>query len=329
MLKENLIRPEKLKERQLQYIKKDIAFLKKNKKIFIDVNCPSCNEKVNKFFLKKNTFDYKICNYCNTFFMSPRPSIKLLKKFYQTSKNSMFWHKYMFPATDRVRALKIFKPRVNKIIQIAKRLKIKKPSILDVGAGFGTFCVEAKKSKFFSQVTAIEPSENGYKNCIKNDINAYCSTIEEINIKKKFDIVCSFEVIEHLFSVKNYFKKLKKLIKPNGILIVTCPNGNGFDVRFLLKESNTIDHEHLNYFNPESMKIVLEKVNLKLIEISTPGELDVDIVNNFFLKKKNAHISNHFFKTIFNLKNKILRENFQKFLIKNKLSSNMWAIAKF
>ena len=73
-----------------------------------------------------------------------------------------------------------------------------------------------------------------------NKVENYYNKISKkckVSNKKKFDIVCSFEVIEHLFSVKNYFKKLKKLIKPNGILIVTCPNGNGFDVRFLLKES--------------------------------------------------------------------------------------------
>ena len=128
--------------------------------------------------------------------------------------------------------------------------------------------------------------------------------------------------------MKNYIKKIKKFIKPNGILVITCPNGDGFDVRFLLKNSATIDHEHLNYFNPDSIAIALKKLNFNIIEIFTPGKLDLDIVKNTLKRKKITTLKNYFFdKIIFN-ENKDLSDNFQKFLVKNKLSSNMWVVAK-
>ena len=329
-LKEKDIRPENLRKKQQKFLRQDINFLKKNNKNFIKVNCPACDGKTSKFFLEKNSFNYQICNLCKTFFISPRPNLKLLKTFYNLSLNGKFWHKYMFPLTDDIRAKKIFKPRVKKIIQISKKYKFKKPSIFDVGAGYGTFCSEAKKTGFFSKVTAIEPSKYGSENCKKNGIEVFHGMVENIpELKKKYDIVTSFEVIEHLYSIKKYIRQIKKFIKPNGILILTCPNGNGFDVRFLLKNSDTIDHEHLNYFNTESIKLALKKLKLDVKEIFTPGKLDLDIVKNTLKNKRIKSTSNYFFDKLIFDENKKLANNFQKFLVKNNLSSNMWLVAKF
>lgn len=328
--KENDIRPEKLRKEQQKYVRKDINFLKKNKKNFHKVNCPACNGKKSIFFLEKETFQYRTCTKCKTFYMSPRPNKKLLETFYNHSLNIKFWNDYMFPLTDKIRSKKIFKPRVKKIIEISKNFKIKNPSILDVGSGFGTFCKESKKTNFFSRVTAIEASKAGAENCKKNGIEVFHGMIENISeLKKKYDIVTSFEVIEHLHSIKDYIKKIKKFVKPNGILILTCPNGDGFDVRFLLKNSATIDHEHLNYFNPNSIILALKKLKLEVKEIFTPGKLDLDIVKNTLKNKKIVTTSNYFFDKLIFSENKKLSDNFQKFLVKNNLSSNMWVVARF
>ena len=184
-LKETDIRPEILVKKQLKFIEQDINFLKKNKKNFIKVNCPACDEKKSNFYLEKKTFQYRTCIKCKTFYMSPRPNNKLLEVYYNRSLNIKFWNDYMFPLTDKIRAKKIFNPRVKKIIQISKNFNLKNPSILDVGAGYGTFCKEAKKTNFFSRVTAIEASEYGAQNCKKNGIEVFHGMVENIsNVKK-------------------------------------------------------------------------------------------------------------------------------------------------
>jgi len=327
--KEKDIRPQHLVLKQKKFLTEDIKFLTKKKKFFKKIKCPACNNKYTKFFLEKNNFKYQICKECRTFFMNPRPTNKILNVFYKNSTNYKFWHKHIFPQTEKIRSQKIFLPRVKKIIKICKDNKLKCPSIIDVGAGYGTFCKLALKSNFFKKVIALEPSSEGANNCRKNKIEVIENTIEKINTpKEKFDIVTSFEVIEHLFSLDEYINQIKKITKKKGLIIFTCPNGEGFDVRILLKNSNTIDHEHLNYFNPYSIKILLERLKLKVIEIFTPGELDIDIVKNFKDNRKNPKLNNFFFNLILDKKNQDLASNFQKFLINNKLSSNMWVVAK-
>ena len=82
------------------------------------------------------------------------------------------------------------------------------------------------------------------------------------------------------------------------MVIFTCPNGDGFDVRFLGRRSHTIDHEHLNYFNTNSIKILLKKCGYKPLEVLTPGKLDVDIVNNYINENK-ITITDYFYKKLF------------------------------
>lgn len=308
----------------------DVNFLLKYKKQFVKTPCPACNRKNSKYYLKKNGFRYYICQNCRTYFVNPRPNLEVLKQFYKQSKVYEYFNKFIFPQTEKVRSKKIFLPRVNKIIKICKN-KIK-PSMMDVGAGYGTFLKNAKKSGFFGKLLAIEPSIDGAKSCKKAKLKVYENILENLNVKLigKYDIITSFEVIEHMFSPIKFLNLVKKFIKKNGLLIITCPNGEGFDIQLLKKDSNSIDHEHLNYFNPNSIKKLYERAGFKIVQIFTPGMLDIDIVINSLNKKKTILRESESFLCKFILENKDqkIRDNFQKFLIENKLSSNMWVVAK-
>ena len=99
----------------------------------------------------------------------------------------------------------------------------------------------------------------------------------------------------------------------------------GFDISFLGNKSEAVDHEHLNYFNPKSINYLAKRSGFKVIDIITPGVLDVDILLNKY-NTKIFNTKNNFFKQVFEDETKII--NLQNFLIKNKLSSNMWVVLK-
>lgn len=270
-----------------------------------------------------------MCIDCSTYYMNPRPPVKVLDHFYKNSQTYDFFNKFIFPSSEKVRRKKIFKPRVDKCIKFCKKYNFKNPSIIDIGAGFGTFCDLSKQSKYFSKVMAIEPSTQGYINCKKKNISTINDVIENVRFDKKdkFQIVTNFEVIEHLFSPRDFLLNVKRNLTPNGLIIFSCPNGDGFDVRFLGKKSNTIDHEHLNYFNPSSIKILLKKSGYKALEVFTPGKLDIDIVESY-VNNKSVIIKDPFYQKIFNKKNQKLKDNFQDFVANNNLSSSMFIVAK-
>ncbi|MAJ45212.1 MAG: methyltransferase type 11 [Candidatus Marinimicrobia bacterium] len=327
-LTEEQIRPKKLKKINEDKNRIDLNFLLKRKNRFVKVSCPACQSKSYKNYLKKNHLSYLICIKCNTYYVSPRPSVKLLEEFYKQSKVYKFFNDYIFPKTEKIRSKKISMPRLKNIIKLSKKFQLKKPSLMEVGPGYGTFCNLAKKSKYFSSVEAVEPTPEGAENCRKKNIKVYQQPIEKLNTKKQYDIIVNFEVIEHLFWPKNFLVSMHKFLKKNGFIILTCPNGMGFDVQLLRDKSDTIDHEHLNYFNTSSIKKLFNKCGFKVIETFTPGQLDVDIVRNKVLEKKFSLKDYPFYEDIIINNYEVKGLEFQKFLTRNNLSSNMWVIAQ-
>ena len=77
---------------------------------------------------------------------------------------------------------KFFKPRVKKILQICKKYKVNRQKIIDIGAGYGTFCSIIKETNFFKEVIALEPNVDGAKKCIEKNQN-----IKFANRKSKKD----------------------------------------------------------------------------------------------------------------------------------------------
>jgi len=327
MFNENSIRPINLIKKSKKFQNLDINFLKSKKLFFVNSLCPACDSNKKKIFMYKKTFKYLKCTKCETIYISPRPTEKILDQLYKNSTYYKFWHNYIFPATERSRIRNIFYPRVKKIMHYVNKFKIKRYGIVDIGAGYGTFLEIFKKNFFFKKVYAIEPNSDGADCCRKKKIIVFNKRVEKINKNdlKEVSVATSFEVIEHLFSPKKFLKLLKKILPKKSLLVITCPNGLGFDLLTLKKKADNFDHEHLNYFNPKSIEILLKKNGFKILEISTPGNLDVDIIVNKIKKGKHKN-KNDFFDIIFN--SNLLKKNFQKYLKKNCLSSSLWVVAQ-
>lgn len=326
MFKENDIRPLEFAKNKKENSRQDIEFLLSFKDEFHFVYCPSCNTKNNAVTLKKNGFDYMECENCTMMYLNPRPSMDLLKTYYANSKNHQFFKKYIYPASEEVRRKKIFKPRVDMIIKACKKLNAKRENILEIGPGYGLFLEEITKKRFFNQVVGVEASDTLYEKSKKQGFKVYNGIFEQIDIKENFDVIVSFEVIEHIFNPKELLEKCLLKLNTNGLVMMTFPNLNGFDVSILKELSDTIGHTHLNYFNEKSISLLLENLGFKNIKVSTPGVLDVDLVRNKI--SQGLFKPNNFINDLCINSSEDVRNKFQKFLIQNNMSSNMMIIAQ-
>jgi 2-polyprenyl-3-methyl-5-hydroxy-6-metoxy-1,4-benzoquinol methylase len=131
----------------------------------------------------------------------------------------------------------------------------------------------------------------------------------------------AIEVIEHIFNPKKFLKKCFENLQDDGLLMMTFPNYDGFDISILQEVSDSICHTHLNYFNQKSITLLLEDLGYKNIIVSTPGVLDVDLVRNKIIDNKFK--PNRFINNLCIEQPKETRKKFQNFLIENNMSSNM------
>lgn len=327
---ENEIRPDHLLKKQVVAMTIDIGRLLIHADKFVHVNCPACGEDNFKLKYYKYGLSFTECKSCCTVYTNPRPTDKVLEEFYKNSYNYKFWDKYIFPASENARREKIFVPRVDDTIEFCKKYQVNTNSLLEIGGAFGTYCVEMASRNIFDRIVAVEPTPSLAQTLRSKGITVIEDTIERIHFseEEKFDVIVNFEVIEHIFSPKNFVESCHKLLKKSGLLILTCPNGQGFDFEVLGEKCNSLDHEHLNYFNPHSLSLLLRKAGFEVLEVLTPGRLDAELVRKKILSGDYDVSNQPFLKQVLVDKWDELGEPFQNFLANNGLSSNLRAVAK-
>jgi len=118
-----------------------------------------------------------------------------------------------------------FEDRHRKILKIFSKYKFNR--ILDVGCGDGNFTALISKVCKAKEVYGVDISEKGVEMAKKNGIKALRVDIDEENLPFKdnyFDAVLSLEVIEHLYDPDHLLDEVYRVLKPNGIFVLTTPN---------------------------------------------------------------------------------------------------------
>jgi 2-polyprenyl-3-methyl-5-hydroxy-6-metoxy-1,4-benzoquinol methylase len=135
-----------------------------------------------------------------------------------------YWlnHKEKLNAHEIIRLAEIF----NAMALVLNHYKDKTDlEICDLGCGRGWLSQELSK---FGHVTGIDLSEKGIglaQNKWKNVSHFEVQDILKWRPDKKYDIVVSSEVIEHIQQKDMYAETMVNILKPNGFLILTTPNG--------------------------------------------------------------------------------------------------------
>ena len=326
-INENDIRPKNLMEGQKKAMNIDIEWLKKRSIDFINVKCPSCDSNNSKPLYKKYSLSHLVCKKCLTQYVSPRPTKAILEDFYKNSVNYAYWAKYIFSASSDIRKEKIFKPRA---LFLKENIDSKhlNGNLLEIGAAYGYFCEEVKKLNLFKKIIAIEPTPKLAEVLRSKKIEVIENSYEKAKINYKFDAIVNFEVIEHLYDPKEFLYWCFSKLNSGGCLYLTCPNIQGFETTVLGKESETVDHEHINLFNTSSIKTMVENVGFEKVIVSTPGVLDFDIVKQSYLSKNiNENRLGPFLHRLIESESLEAEQEFQEYLIKSNNSSHMMLIA--
>jgi len=326
-MKENDIRPKVLFDEFLKLSRKDIEIYFNDRTKFLNVNCPACKSaKVSSSFTK-DSFTYLECEYCKTLYASPRPPQEMVDSYYRTSASFKFCATTFYKETEAVRRNKLFKPKAQLVKSIVVKNGITPGVLLDIGAGYGTLCEELTALNIFKEIFAMEPSIYLSEVCRQKGLSVIESTIEKMDIEyeAKFDIAVSLELFEHLFSVDSFLDAVSKALKPEGYFIFSTLSGRGWDILVLREHSNSVSPpHHMNFLNPHSIELLAERKGWRVVDLFTPGELDVDIVANF--AKYNPYVELDRFIQEILASDAETQSAFQRFLADNRLSSHMWVV---
>lgn len=329
VLRETEIRPEHLMAEQERLFAMDVERLLARRAEFTRVPCPACGSGASGPAFEKQGFHFEECGECGTLFINPRPTPEVLDFYYGTSENYKYWSSVIFPASEKTRRERIFRPRVDRVLSFCDRFGVGRGTFLEVGAGFGTFCEELRERGVFDRIIAVEPTPDLVRSCRSRGLEVFADTIERVNLpEESVDVVASFEVVEHLFRPEEFVSQCIRFLKPGGVVFLTCPNGRGFEIATLKEHAQSVDPEHLNYFNPGSLSLLLSRKGMEVLEATTPGKLDAEIVRKRVLSGLIDLSAQPFLRRVLVDEWDRLGGVFQRFLAENSLSSHMWIVAR-
>ena len=144
-------------------------------------------------------------------------------------------------------------------------------NIIDVGAGNGHF-IKAAKDRGWN-VFGTEFDERAVKICEDKGIIMHSGKLDVNNYKPGFfDVITSFEVIEHINNPQEEIASFNKILRVGGVTYITTPNVNSIS-RYFLKGKWTVFNypEHLSYYSPGTLNRVFTQSGFKNVSLNTTG----------------------------------------------------------
>lgn len=170
-------------------------------------------------------------------------------------------------AAKHSRSVNYQKSWFNHGLDILEKTNLRNFTMMDMGCGNGEFS-EMARERFGADVTCLDYAEAhmervkglGFKT-IKCDFDSR-EDVEMVNntCKGRFDVIVSFEVIEHIFDVETFLSTAHNLLKANGTLIISTTNiaYTGYRIYSMFRGNLPVSEgHHIRFFNQRRLRQVL------------------------------------------------------------------------
>jgi 2-polyprenyl-3-methyl-5-hydroxy-6-metoxy-1,4-benzoquinol methylase len=146
--------------------------------------------------------------------------------------------------------------------------------ILDVGCGDGYFMSYCRDRGITAYGYDILPSAVALAQ--RRGLTVYSDLNQ---VKEKFDVITLFDVLEHMENPVQELLALAQLLRDGGLIFIETPRKCVVDFYlsilefFNIAHNNRVSREHLQLFSNESLRILTDKVGLKICNFESKTSL--------------------------------------------------------
>lgn len=141
------------------------------------------------------------------------------------------------------------------------------------------------------------------------------------NEDQSLSVITAFDYLDSLFDPEIFIRQAHRILEDNGLLFLTTRCISGFDMQVLWKNSKSIlPPHHVTLFSVEGLVQYFESNGFIVKELSTPGQLDLDIIGNAVQEKPDLEIPK-FIQYLIEKRDSTAHQSFKEFLQKHRLSS--------
>ena len=284
--------------------------------------CPVCGSKEKKFLFTNTDrlhgipgeFGLNQCLGCSVFYLSPRPTLETLPRYYPDDyyahkikengfsqsdmmrrsrdflRNTILYEVYHYKnysSKPRIRPSLLAKPIAYLSVPLWKRAYYGLPRlnfpeyteagrVLDIGCGTGNYLRILRNLGW--EVYGVEPSEKAVNAGRKEyglDIRAG-TLLDHRFPDNYFNFISMNHVLEHLPNPIETFAELKRIVHPDGMIVIRMPNIDSYVYRRFVKNSYHIDTpRHLILYSKTSFSYLCHITGLQIKNFLTSSSFHV------------------------------------------------------
>ncbi|MDE3068323.1 MAG: class I SAM-dependent methyltransferase [Verrucomicrobiota bacterium] len=166
-----------------------------------------------------------------------------------------------FPAPVEYLQKKLYEFRVRRVESVAG---IRRGRVLDVGCGRGGLLQAFRRRGWEVQGTELSDQAAAYARQVLQ-LPVAIGSLETLDLPSgHFDAVTLWHVLEHLPDSEVLLAEVRRLLKPDGVLLVGVPNFGGWESRFCRDKWFHLDvPRHLNHFTKAALRQALSEAGFR------------------------------------------------------------------
>jgi len=208
-----------------------------------------------------------MCKHCRLVYANPRlPESEIFKRY----ESPLFFDEYLkaLKATSTTYDLDSIRNHYYLFVGLMDRFFAPGKKLLDVGSGAGFFLKVVEERGWEVEGVEISKLASDYANEVLG-VNVHNSKLEDVKFSSEsYDLVTLLDIIEHLTDPLRTLEEIYRVLKSDGLVIVSTPDIGSLSRVFLGKHWSILSPgEHLFNFSTKTLSLMLSKANFKVLGI--------------------------------------------------------------
>lgn len=253
------------------------------------VDWPTCKPENEIFAFERSGFSYVESQICGSLYAPTRPSEDALWEWYRNSTPAKFWREQLLPASDSARRENITRPRADWVLDGIAEYVTNPRHLIDVSAnGRGLIDIVAAEHSTLQQIVAAGMTADLEGNSTAR-VLVQPTRVANLPSHGPTDVIVAIDALDRAADLGALIKAFEQSLAPGGVVFATAPVASGFEIQALWERSpSVLPPDKLNLPSVAGLQLLFSAPTWELLELSTPGMFDVEMVRRAILAAPDA-----------------------------------------